>query len=181
MFDGPQGPFQVALEGALPPLGAGAFLFLSELEPPKPGRAPQDSDARALLSAWVAQAVLRACDLPGAERAVVLSVREGRAARWSLPLPDWTPEAAEAKLRAWCGDLLAGDPGPLPLEALLAGTEDLEAWIGKALEEPEPRFSSLWGPIPATALPPPAIDWADRAERRLGDFLVACKQAGDPA
>ncbi|WP_306591233.1 exodeoxyribonuclease V subunit gamma [Geothrix sp. 21YS21S-4] len=180
-LDGSEGSFRMELEGALPPLGEEGFLFLSESEPPKPGRPPQDGDARALLSAWVGQAALRAQGLPGAARAVVLSVREGRAARWSLPLPDWTPETAEAKLRGWCGDLLAGDPGPLPLEALLAGTEDLEAWIGKALEEPEPRFSSLWGPIPAAALSPPAADWADRAERRLGDFLRACRQAGGDA
>ena len=118
--------------------------------------------------------------MAGPDRALVLSVHKGQALRWELPLPDWTPEAAEARLRSWCEDLLAGDPGPLPMEALLAGAKDLDTWIDTAMDQPEPRFSSLWGPVPEAAALPAAADWEARAERRLGDFLRACRGGDTP-
>ena len=171
---------RVELEGATPPLTDAGFLLLSEQEPPRPGKPPKDGDGRALLSVWVAHAAMRARGLAGPDRALVLSVHEGRAARWELPLPDWTAEIAEARLRSWCEDLLAGDPGPLPMEALLAGAEDLDTWIEKTMDQSEPRFSSLWGPVPEAAALPAAVDWEARAERRLGDFLRACRGGDTP-
>ena len=166
---------RVDLEGAAPPLSAEGFLLLSDRKPPRPGAFPEDSDGRALLSAWVAHAALRARGLASPPRAVVLSVHQGEAARWMFPLPDWTPESAEARLRTWCEDLLAGDPGPLPVEALLAETGDLEAWLQKKRDQPGAWFSSLGGPVPDAAELSPAPDWEARRDRRLGAFLRACR------
>lgn len=180
-FERAGGVLRVDLEGATPPLTEDGFLLLSEKEPPGSGKPPQDADGRALLSAWVAHAALRARDLPSPGRAVVLSVHRGEAVRWELPLPDWTPEMAEARLRTWCGDLLAGDPGPLPVEALLAGAPDLETWIEKKRDQPKAWFSSLGGPAPDAVDLPPAPDWQARAERRLGEFLRACRGEGGTA
>jgi hypothetical protein len=180
-FERAGGVLRVDLEGATLPVTEDGFLLLSEKEPPGSGKPPQDADGRALLSAWVAHAALRARDLPSPGRAVVLSVHRGEAVRWELPLPDWTPEMAEARLRTWCGDLLAGDPGPLPVEALLAGASDLEAWIEKKRDQPKAWFSSLGGPVPDAVDLPPAPDWQERADRRLGEFLRACRGEGGTA
>jgi len=180
-FERGNGVLRVDLDGATPPLTDDGFLLLSEKEPPGSGKPPQDADGRALLSAWVAHAALRARDLPSPGCVVVLSVHKGEAERWEFPLPEWTPESAEARLRAWCGDLLAGDPGPLPVEALLAGASDLEDWIEKKRDQPKAWFSSLGGPVPEAVDLPPAPDWQDRADRRLGDFLRACRGEGGTA
>ncbi|MDP1832188.1 MAG: exodeoxyribonuclease V subunit gamma [Geothrix sp.] len=177
VLDG-EGTVRVDLEGCTPPLAPEGFILLSERKAPAPGRAPEAGDVRDLLKAWVAHAALRARDLPSPGRAVVLSVRQGEAVRWEIRLPEWTQAEAEARLRGWCEDLLAGDPGPLPIEALVAGTEDLEDWIEKAQDQVKPAFSSLWGPIPDGAEQPVAPDWAQRGERRLGDFLRACRGEG---
>lgn len=178
-FDTSKGPVRVDLEGAAPPLTAEGFLLLSEQEPPSDGKPPRDADGRALLAAWVAHAALRARDLPSPGRVALLSVHGGAAARWTFPLPDWTPEQAGARLRSWCEDLLAGDPGPLPVEALLAGTQDPEGWIEKRRDQPQAWFSSQGGPVPDAADLPVAPDWEARRDRRLGDFLRACRGEGE--
>ncbi len=168
----------VELEGLTPPVAAEGFILLSERKATAAGQAPEAGDVRDLLKAWVAHAALRARDLPSPGRVVVLSVRKGEAVRWEVSLPAWTQAEAEARLRGWCEDLLHGEPGPLPVEALAAGTEDLEAWIEKQLDQTKPSFSSLWGPIPDAAEQPVAPDWAARGERRLGDFVRACRREG---
>jgi hypothetical protein len=171
----------VELEGLTPPVAADGFLLLSERKAPAPGKAPEGGDVRDLLKAWVAHAALRARDLPSPGRVVVLSVRRGEATRWEMGLPAWTPAEAEARLRGWCEELFAGEPGPLPIEALVSGTEDLEGWLEKQLDQAEPSFSSLWGPLPDAAEQPVAPDWAQRGERRLSDFVLACRrEAGNP-
>lgn len=169
---------QVELEGFTPPLAPGGFILLSERKVQGEGKAPEAGDVRDLLKAWVAHAALRAQDLPSPGQVVVLSVRKGEAVRWEVGLPDWTPAEADTRLRGWCEELLAGEPGPLPIEALVEKTEDLEDWLEKALDQAEPKFSSLWGPIPDAAERPVAPDWKDRGQRRLGDFVRACRREG---
>lgn len=164
-------PLRLELSGAAPPMTGDAFLLLSEREPPKPGKAPAAGDARDLLRPWIGHLVLRTMGLPSPGLVRVLSFHKGLAQAWERRLPEWTPEAAQARLSSWCRDLVAGDPGPLPIEALLEGTADLEDWISRRLESRHPDMASLRGPVPGAAELPPAPDWPERAQRRLGDFL----------
>jgi hypothetical protein len=153
-------------------MAEGAFLLLSERAAPKPGKGPGAGDARDLLRPWIGHLALRALDLPSPERVRVLSFHRGLAQAWERSLPAWSPEGARARLASWCEDLVAGDPGPLPIEALLEGAEDLEDWISRRLDSRHGDMSSLRGPVPGAAELPPAPDWRARAGRRLGDFLA---------
>ena len=168
------------LEGATPPFNGESFLLLSERQPPRPGKPPERGDLRDLLKAWIACAALRSRDLPAPAEIRVLSVHGGQAVAWSLPLPSWTPAVASARLRSWCEDLVQGDPGPLPIEALAEQAVELDSWIAQELDQQNPSFSSLWGPLPDAARLPVAADWAQRAERRLGEFLRALRFQEEP-
>lgn len=171
-LDSDGGPLRLELEGAAPPMADDAFILLSERAAPKPGKQPAAGDARDLLRPWIGHLALRAMDLPSPGLVRVLSFHQGLAQAWERHLPEWTPEAAKERLSAWCLDLVAGDPGPLPIEALLEGTEDLEDWISRRLESRRPDMASLRGPVPCAAELAPAPDWQNRAQRRLGDFLA---------
>jgi len=172
-----EGLLQLELSGAAPPMAEGAFILLSEREAPKPGKGPAAGDARDLLRPWIGHLALRALELPSPGRVMVLSVHKGVAQTWERLLPEVTQEAARERLSSWARDLVGGDPGPLPIEALLEGTEDLEDWLSRKLDSRHPEMASLRGPVPGAAALAPAPDWQDRAARRLGDFLAFCAEA----